>query len=120
MILDKISDRLLLAGVFFTITFFATKGMLAEDLLPSLTPFQAGGAQVPTRSRRLARPLELPPAAATVPAPVAAPRVLVDLATVLFAECFKTSQTAFRGLFLPELLFAKSEKNDETKFLPIF
>ena len=94
--------------------------MLAEDLLTSLTHFQAGSAQVPARSRRLARPLELPPAAATVPAPVAVPRFLVALANVLFAERFKTSQTVFRGLFLPELLFGKSETIEETTFLPNF
>ena len=45
-ILYKISDWLLLAGLFFTLTSFATKGMAAEDLLPSLTLFSSWGCPV--------------------------------------------------------------------------
>ena len=115
LILDKISDRLLLAGLFFTMTSFAT-----EDLLPSLTLFfLPGGARSPARLWRFARPPDPPPAAVTTaPAPAAAPRVSVALAIVLFAECFKTSRTAFRGLFLPEIMFENSGTNEETKCLP--
>ena len=74
-------------------TFFATAGMTAEDLLPSLTLFLGG---VPGRPRaRGVSPGPPPAAVATAPAPAADPRVSLALAIVLFADGFKTSPTAF-------------------------
>ena len=112
LILDKISDRLLLPGLFFTMTSFATEGLPAEDLLPSLTLiFLAGVARPLAAFRAPARPVARPGNRS------GAPRFPVALAMVLFAECFKTSRTAFRGLFLPEM-FANSGTNEETRFFP--
>ena len=92
-------------------TSFATGGMPAEDL-PSLTLFLSAAALWTTRSRRFARPTR--PAATTL-----APQVLVALATVLFADCFRAYRIAFRGLFLPKM-FPNSGANEETHLLPNF
>ena len=121
------SDRLLLAGLFFRMTSFVGERWCwwgtttwTGEILTLVERFLAGGARPAGRRERFARPPAAPPLpATTAPAPASATRrVPVALAMVLVAEFFKTSRTALRVLFLPETMFANSGTKEETKFLP--